>query len=163
MWQKTMFSFVNNTHNSFVNPELINNVQRNGVLYMQYFANDLSSTAEQYFLNMHIFDICTNDLQSNNFLSWKLQEKISVQQRYLFGCRPPYHFNNWNFPLHNSVKKNKNKKNKNWADLLLRVELPGRLFLYHSWTRKDKYLTISWQYCIFRTKTHKCNPSINQY
>lgn len=57
-----MFSFVNNIHNSFVNPELMNNVQRNGVLYMQYFANDLSSTAEQYFLNMHISDICTNDL-----------------------------------------------------------------------------------------------------
>lgn len=109
MWQKTMFSFVNNIHNSFVNPELINNVQRNGVLYMQYFANDLSSTAEQYFLNMHISDICTNDLQSNNFLSWKLQEKISVQQRYLFGCRPLYHFNNWNFPLHNSVKKKQKK------------------------------------------------------
>lgn len=158
MWQKTMFSFVNNIHNSFVNPELINNVQRNGVLYMQYFANDLSSTAEQYFLNMHISDIYTN-LQSNNFLSWKLQ-KISVQQRYLFGCRPLYHFNNWNFPLHNSVKK---KTKKNWADLFLRVELPGRLFLYQSWTRTDKYLTISLQYCIFRTKTHKCYPSINQY
>lgn len=107
-----MFSFVNNIHNSFVNPELINNVQRNGVLYMQYFANDLSSTAEQYFLNMHISDICTNDLQSNNFLSWKLQEKISVQQRYLYGCRPLYHFNNWNFPLHNSVKKPPKKQTK---------------------------------------------------
>lgn len=111
MWQKTMFSFVNNIHNSFVNPELINNVQRNGVLYMQYFANDLSSTAEQYFLNLHISDICSNALQSNNFLSWKLQ-KISVQQRYLYGCRPLYHFNNWNFPLHNSVKKKQKKKTK---------------------------------------------------
>lgn len=111
MWQKTMFSFVNNIHNSFVNPELINNVQRNGVLYMQYFANDLSSTAEQYFLNMRISDIYTNDLQSNNFQSWKLQ-KISVQQRYLFGCRPLYHFNNWNFPLHNSVKKKQKQKKK---------------------------------------------------
>lgn len=46
-----MFSFVNNIHNSFVNPELINNVQSNTVLYMymQYFANELSSTADQYF------------------------------------------------------------------------------------------------------------------
>lgn len=43
------FSFVNNIHNSFVNPELINNAQRNGVLYMQYFANELSSTGDQYF------------------------------------------------------------------------------------------------------------------